>query len=138
MSGTEVAKFDPSSYVDKVRDKIKQSLIDVIPDDQWNVMLRAEISSFFEKKYDPGNGYTAASTKPSEFHRIVEAVLEEETKKRVRVILAGPEWTAYWDGTKLKAGEEIARIARENGAAILAKWLEAAIGQVIAGIRFQQ
>ena len=34
MSTTEVAKFDPTTYVDKVRDKIKQSLVDVIPDEQ--------------------------------------------------------------------------------------------------------
>ena len=51
-------------------------------------------------------------------------------------MLNGADWTSYWDGTKHQAGEEIARIARENGAAILAKWLEAAIGQVIASIRF--
>lgn len=137
MSTTEVAKFDPVTYVDKVRDKIKQSLIDVIPDDQWNTMLKAEISSFFEPQAVPGDWNRAATTKPSEFHRIVLTVLEEETKKRVRDTLAGPEWASYWNGTKLQTGEEIARLARENGAAILAKWLEAAIGQVIDSIRFQ-
>ena len=133
---TEVAKFDPATYVDKVRDKIKQSLIDIIPDEQWNAMLAAEISSFFKEQVVPSNGYRDTTTKPSEFRRIVLAVLEEETKKRVRDMLASPEWSSYWDGNKQKAGEEIARIAQENGAAILAKWLEAAIGQVISGIRF--
>ena len=135
MSTTEVAKFDPATYVDKVRDKIKQSLVDVIPDEQWNVMLKAEISSFFENKTE--TGWNNQSTpKPSEFRRLVAIVIEEETKNRVRSMLASAEWSSYWDGTKQQAGEEIARIARENGAAILAKWLEAAIGQVIAGIRF--
>lgn len=136
MSTTEVAKFDPATYVDKVRDKIKQSLIDIIPDEQWNAMLAAEIAGFFKEQVVPGNGYHTTSTKPSEFHRIVLTVLEEDTKRRVKDMLASPEWSSYWDGNKQKAGEEIARIARENGAAILAKWLEAAIGQVIDGIRF--
>ncbi len=36
----------------------------------------------------------------------------------------------------VRAGEEIARLARENGAMILVKWLESAIAQVIDGIRF--
>ena len=49
MSGTEVTKFDPASYVDKVRDKIKQSLIDVIPDDQWNAMLRSDGAQILAK-----------------------------------------------------------------------------------------
>jgi hypothetical protein len=138
MSEKEIAKFDPATYVDKVRDKIKQSLVDVIPDDQWNAMLRAEISSFFENRIEPGDWNRAATTKLSEFRRIVQTVLEEETKKRVREMLSGPDWASYWDGTKQKAGEEIARIARENGAAILAKWLEAAIGQVISSIQFQR
>jgi hypothetical protein len=133
---TEVAKFDPAAYVDKVRDKIKQSLVDVIPDEQWNAMLKAEISSFFESRTErPAYSHEAREI-PSEFRRIVKTVVEEETKKRIRDMLATPEWTSYWDGTKQQAGEEIARIARDNGAAILAKWLEAAIGQVISSIRF--
>lgn len=136
MSGTEVAKFDPTSYVNKVRDKIKQSLIDVIPDDQWNTMLKAEISAFFENRV---SSYMGQQTQhPSEFRRIVGAVLEEETKKRVKELLTGPEWMAYWDGTKMNVGKEIGRIAAENGSAILAKWLEAAIAQVIDGLRFQR
>jgi len=130
----EVTKFDPASYVDKVRDKIKQSLIDVIPDDQWNVMLKTEIETFFKTK--TFSHYGEQREQPSEFRRIVASVIEDETKKRVRDMLNSPEWSSYWDGTKQQAGEEIARIARENGAAILAKWLEAAIGQVISNIRF--
>ena len=131
---TEVTKFDPAAYVDKVRDKIKQSLVDVIPDEQWNTMLKAEISSFFENRVT--SQYGQPTPRPSEFRRIVNSVVEEETKKRIRDMLNSAEWTSYWDGTKQQAGEEIARIARDNGAAILAKWLEAAIGQVISSIRF--
>jgi hypothetical protein len=135
---TEVTKFDPATYVDKVRDKIKQSLIDIIPDEQWNTMLKAEIMMFFEGRQERANTYNNEMRKvPSEFHRIAMNVIEEETKKRVRDMLHTSEWTTYWDGTKQAAGEEIARIARENGAAILAKWLESAIAQVIDGLRFR-
>ena len=133
---TEVTKFDPATYVDKVRDKIKQSLVDVIPDEQWNAMLKAEISSFFESRKERSTYNNEVREHPSEFRRIVNTVVEEETKKRIRDMLATPEWSSYWDGTKQQAGDEIARIARQNGAAILAKWLEAAIGQVITSIRF--
>jgi hypothetical protein len=132
----EVTKFDPATYVDKVRDRIKQSLVDVIPDEQWDAMLRAEIETFFKTKVT--SQYGEQREQPSEFRRIVSGVIEEETKKRVQAVLNGPEWTAYWDGTKMKIGDEIGRVARENGAAILAKWLESAIAQVIDGIRFQR
>jgi hypothetical protein len=132
---TEVTKFDPATYVDKVRDKIKQSLIDVIPDEQWNAMLKAEISGFFEHRTNRDQ-WGGTTTTMSEFHRIAKLVLEEETKKRLRDMLNGPDWTSYWDGNKQQAGEEIAKLARDNGAAILAKWLESAISQVISSIRF--
>src|SRR3990172_11233815 len=124
MTTTEVTKFDPATYVDKVRDKIKQSLIDVIPDEQWNTMLKAEISGFFEHRTERDRWGGNETTIKSEFHKIVRTVIEEETKKRVRELLNSPEWTSYWDGTKKQAGEEIARIARENGAMIFSKWLE--------------
>ena len=137
MSTTEVAKFDPATYVDKVRDKIKQSLVDVIPDEQWNVMLKAEISSFFENKTETGWNNQSTS-KPSEFRRLAAVVLKEETKRRIREMLNGPDWSSCWDGTKQQAGEEIAKLARDNGAAILAKWLESAISQVISGLRSNQ
>ena len=52
-------------------------------------------------------------------------------------MLGTAEWTNHWNGTKQKAGEEIARLARENGAVILAQWLESAIAQVIDGLRFR-
>jgi hypothetical protein len=132
---TEVTKFDPNSYVDKIREKIKQSLVDVIPDDQWNTMLRAEIASFFEVKK---HGYHDGSPKPSEFQRIVSMAVEEETKKRVLAMLNSSEWTGYWEGNKMRAGEEVARIVRENGAAIMAKWMESAIAQIIDRMRFSQ
>ena len=133
---TEVAKFDPSTYVDKVRDKIKQSLIDVIPDEQWDAMLRAEIDGFFKSKIISVGYSGERREQPSEFNRIVMSVLEEEVKKRARAVLDGPDWQSYWDGTRQRVGEEIARIARENGHLILAKWLEAAIAQVIDHVRF--
>jgi hypothetical protein len=139
MGTTEVAKFDPNSYVDKVREKIKLSLIEIIPDEQWNAMLKTEIAAFFENKVEQVSAYYS-STKPrlipSEFRQLVLGMLETETKRRVIEILATPEWSGYWDGTRMNVGEELARLARENGAAILSKWLEAAIAQVVGGIRF--
>lgn len=134
---TDVAPFNPATYVDKVRDKIKQSLIDVVPDEQWNTLLKAEIANFFEGATERDwQGKT--TKKPSEFHRLAQVVLEEETKKRIRALLNTPAWDIYWDGQKLKAGEELARLAKENGTAILGKWLESAFAQVLSGLKYQQ
>ena len=72
---TEVTKFDPATYVDKVRDKIKQSLIDIIPDEQWNAMLKAEITMFFESRNER-QSYGPDRKVPSDFHRIATSIIE--------------------------------------------------------------
>lgn len=140
-SPTGIAPFDPTSYVDKIREKIKSSLVDIIPDAQWDAMLRLEVTRFFENKIDttPQNSYYGQAKPrevPGEFRQVVLAELEKETVRRVKELLASEEWRVYWDGTKLNVGAKIAELARDNGAAILSKWLEAAIGQVISGIQF--
>lgn len=138
MTTTEVTKFDPASYVDKLREKIKQGLLDVIPDEQWNTMLKHEVDAFFRSKV-VNSGYGSPREEPSEFRRIVMSVLEDDIKNRVRAMLTGPEWTDYWDtNNKQKVGEEISKLARENGAAILSKWLEAMFSQMIDRIRFER
>lgn len=136
VTTTDVTKFDPTSFVDKLRDKIKHAMIDVIPDEQWDTMLKHEVETFFRSKVV--SDYHGNREQPSEFRRIVLGILEEEIKTRTKAMFAGPEWQSYWADNKQKAGEEIARLARENGAAILSKWLESAITQVIDSIRFQR
>lgn len=36
-------------FMDKVKDKIKNSFVDLIPEEQWDAMVQAEIDNFFEK-----------------------------------------------------------------------------------------
>jgi len=43
-------KFDPSKLMDGVRDRIKATFVSLIPDDQWEVMVKKEIDAFFEPK----------------------------------------------------------------------------------------
>lgn len=45
----QVEKFDPSTLMQGVKDRIKATFISLIPDDQWDVMVKKEIDSFFNE-----------------------------------------------------------------------------------------
>ncbi len=130
---TDVAKFEPTNFVDKLRDKMKQSMIDLIPEEQWNAMLKAELDSFFSDKTDR-NAYSY-NTVPSELKQVIRRILNEEIQKKVREMLHSPEWSAQWKNNEMIAGEKIAELLKEHGAQILNAWLAGAIQQVVTSMR---
>lgn len=44
----EIEKFDPSTLMQGVKDRIKATFVSLIPDDQWDAMMQKEINAFFE------------------------------------------------------------------------------------------
>lgn len=134
----KVTKFEPANYVEKLRDRMKQSMIDIVPDEQWDAMIRAEFEAFFKERRDPNVYSTPPKMLPSPFRDAVHGVIEEECKTRVRAMLQSEEWTGIWDGSKQVAGQQIKDLVREHGAEIMAKWLESAVAQVVQNIQFSQ
>lgn len=44
---TAIEKFDPSKLMDGVRDRIKATFVSMIPDAQWEQLVKAECDKFF-------------------------------------------------------------------------------------------
>lgn len=130
----QIAKFEPANYVEKLRDKMKSAICDIIPDEQWDAMLKAEIDGFFKERVQKDHWGNQDKVIPSSFHQAIEQVLSDECKNRVSEMLKSPEWTGYWDGQKQIAGAKIEEMVREQGVEILNRWLGAAIQQVVAQI----
>lgn len=49
----EIEKFDPSKLMQGVKDRIKATFVSLIPDEQWDQMVKKEIDAFF----DPSTTY---------------------------------------------------------------------------------
>lgn len=91
------ARIDPSAFADRLRDRIRSTLGDLIPEEQWNVLMKAETERFFNPRRE-GQGYYERST-PSDFTTIVQAALGEHVRERVKKYLeTDPEWQKQWDG----------------------------------------
>ena len=104
---SEIQKFDPNSLMQGVRDKIKSSFVDLIPDEQWNQMVQKEIDDFFQPKST--NNYNEYK---SNFQILIRNVLNEDAKQRLIDILNSPEYQENWnyDGN----GNKIASHAISN------------------------
>jgi len=45
-----IEKFDPSTLMQGVKDRIKATFVSLIPDAQWETMVQKEIDAFFEMR----------------------------------------------------------------------------------------
>lgn len=79
----EVTKFDATEALKSVKEKIKDSFVSLIPDEQWNEMVKKEVDTYFQVK-DEGYGERGRS---SNFTREVHTCLQEEVRVRVKEYL---------------------------------------------------
>jgi hypothetical protein len=115
----EVEKFDPALLMQGVKDRIKATFISLIPDDKWEQMCKTEIDRFF--KGDPEGQYRNKNY--SEFTYVVNGVLTDVTKEKVKAILSGPEYKSHWNGSEYTVSEEIDKILTKNAPKIIATML---------------
>lgn len=78
----EVEKFDPSKLMQGVKDRVKATFVALIPDIQWDEMVKKEIDAFFNKtskleisnkheKDNYWNKYLVTETEQSPFRAII-------------------------------------------------------------------
>ena len=136
MSDIEKASaFDPAAAVNAIRDKIRGQMLDVIPTEQWDNLIKAEMQAFMTDQpkkdyYGRTDGVT-----PAGFKQIVRSILDDEAKKRVRELLGTPEWLGQWsnDG-KTEAGRAVRDYVTEMGPEILRVCMNEIIAQSVQAV----
>jgi len=112
----DIEKFDSSSVMNNVRDRIKATFVGLIPDEQWDAMIQAEVKGFF-KNSDKWN-----NDRPSEFQKLTQEVIREFAKERVKEILKTFQ-TEIWN-SNIQAHEPtevFKKIITENASSIFAQ-----------------
>lgn len=120
---SELTKFNPQDIMQGVRDKIKASFVELIPEEHWNQMVQTEVDSFFQKnikldQYDSRNRYV------SSFEMMLNAELKKFAEEKIKEYLNGPEFQQEWGnhgGPKVSAG--LSKIIVENSGAILTEMI---------------
>lgn len=75
---SEIQKFDPSQLMQGVRDRIKATFVSLIPDEQWEQMIKKEADGFFAKKENYSNRDYI-----SDFQQECRKVMNDVAKEKV-------------------------------------------------------
>lgn len=127
----EVQKFDPSTLMRGVKDRIKSEFVSLIPDDQWKEMIKKEVDAFFQERDSYPN-----RQRVSDFTILVNTVLQEEAKARLHSYLSSPEFNTTYDqyGQPI-ASEAVKKLMVENSGTILMAMFGGIISAHMDGLR---
>lgn len=106
----EIKQFNPNDIMQGVKDRIKATFVDMIPDEQWESMIKKECDDFLNGR--PNNSWGSNNGRYfPEFKKIVENELQEECKRRMKEYLSSKDfettWVAYGEPVCCKAVEKI-------------------------------
>ena len=88
----EITKFNVEDAIKSIKDKIKDAFVTLIPDEQWNDMVKKEINAYFLETDD--DYYHRKKT--SSFTADVHKILQEEVNERVKKYLSD-NFNTVWD-----------------------------------------
>lgn len=131
----EIAKFDPASLGDKLKDRIKNSIADLIPEDTWIAMMQKEIDSFFKETVVTKDRWGDHTSEPGTFRKVFREVMTEVTRKHLVEFLNGPEFQPVWSNVGMLAGEGVKKMATEAAPAIVESLLSSALQQFVINLR---
>jgi len=102
-------------FEDRVKDRMKEIVADLIPDDKWEAIVSATVSEF--EKVDLPN--------------LVKAELTQKYKQLIQEEFKKPEWKQRFDGNPPIASEMVHKIILESAPLILAGMIGGYTQQII-------
>jgi len=126
----EIQKFDPATLMQGVKDRIKATFVSLIPDEQWEVMVKSEIDRFFKVKRDYNS-----SDNTSDFSQVVNSVLRKEAEDKIQEILKSPDFQINWNGNEYTLPEYIRGEVVKHAHEIFASAISGAISNAIQTMR---
>lgn len=88
MNGLD--KVNISSATSALRQKLQASFLDLIPEEKWNELVKAEWIKFTAEE----RGYHG--NKPSELQSLIKKEFELIATTKIKEVLSNPEWQAQW------------------------------------------
>ncbi len=135
---TQVEKFDPSTLMQGVKDRIKAQFVSLIPDDQWEIMIQKEVNAFFNLEqnitlskqkeyagYSASNVYQVMEVQQTPFRALVWEYCTEMTVKLLKEKINKEYFENTWSVDKFNADEKIQNIIAEAAPMAMANFFKA-------------
>lgn len=129
----------PSGIADRVREKIRSAVMDVITEDEWDKLIRDELKRYFESRRVE-NSYNTPVFIPSDFSKQVTAFCNEMVIEKMNKLF-DEEWklnTLWPDGSGGFDGvvsEKLREVILKDAPNIIAAWLTPLIQTVLNDYR---
>lgn len=136
----EIQKFDPSTLMQGVKDRIKATFVSLIPDEQWEEMVQKEINAFFtpqnfkriwvDKKNNPNDYYSStyksmeSDGTESPFRTLVWDLCFEKTQEILRKKLLDEWFGNSWPITEENIHENLKEVMVKVTPLAMAKFFE--------------
>jgi hypothetical protein len=140
----QVQKFDPSTLMQGVKDRIKATFVSLIPDDQWDGMVKKEIDAFFDtasgssiesitveiKDYGYGTERRTWQTmkfsgKMSPFRQLVWTLCYEESIKALKKYISEEYFTNVYVDGRTELHENMKAIIAETAPLAVTNFMQA-------------
>lgn len=125
----EIEKFDPSKLMEGVRDRVKATFVSLIPDAQWEQMVKTESDRFFapfvERPY-----YEKTKDKYSDFQLLCMDVMAGIAKEKIKTFLETYS-SSVWSNNEMVASEILMEALKKNAAEIFAGMIGSRVSTII-------
>lgn len=132
MTENKIEVFNPNTIMNNVRDKIKATFVDLIPDEHWEGMVNKEIDDFFKNR----EGYSTQREwrNMSDFQKICFESFEQETKSKIQEMLKVYTATG-WENNEPKISDELKKLLEDNAASIFTRTIGNMFQQAVSSMR---
>lgn len=111
--GNDVAPL--TAVQEKIKDRIKDEFVSLIPDEMWSQMVQAVVDDFTRGKTDRHS----SSTTEAPMKRMIREAIEEMCREKIKAELA--QHVATWDGYgRRTVAEATEKMIREHASQMLA------------------
>jgi hypothetical protein len=126
MSTTAIDK--PQDLAELMRDKVRTELVKLIPDEAWDRLVSSEWDDFF--KPQPRGHYS--HDRPPMFTELVQGMIREMVKERVKPLLEGKLNQLCWENT---SSEMLNELMKGSSKHVLQAFTEGLVRQVADAIQ---
>lgn len=114
---TEVQTFEQ-----RVRDKLKKDIADLIPEEQLSKIVQIEMSEFLK----------------TDLPKMIKAMLAEEIKEAINREMRKPQWVGqYNDLARQNVSEQVTKIITENAALMMTSMMAGVSSQLVTDLRYR-